>query len=173
MRILLLLLIAILPLSIANAQSNLLVSFDLNENQLIRLLQADTSVAFQTLPSHKIRAAKGANYFEYNYDQAGNLYQILMFRNYTSRKTADRRFEELQKFFISSKATTFEEKPEDGMRKLVAVKDGAITDIYLIKNGKDQFQVKLIRRNPLLDPMKGHADSEPSHSFSLSLVEQP
>ncbi len=155
------------------SQSPLLVSFETGEESLIRFLGSHPGVAFVTLPTRQVKATCDSTCFEYNYSSGGKLFQIVMFRNFADKKKAENYMQDLVTHYRNLKATTFDESAGKNNRKVVAIKDGVIVDMIHLPAGDGSYQVKLVKRNPMLDPMEPDHEYSPSASFSLLIPEKP
>lgn len=152
----------------AQSQNPMFVGFNMPKNELMLFLKNRGTVKFQDR-GKVVVANSGDNCLEYSYNQSGLLYKIEMFRNFLKKKEAQENLDNMLHFFEIQQTTLFKELETPEKVKHVAIADGMINEIFLLKDATG-YQVKIIKRNPAEDPLTDQIDeSAPSEPFSLSL----
>ena len=153
---------------LGQSQNPLFVGFETTKPELVKFLKNRGTVKYQE-KGNMLIANSGDNCLEYKFNPSGTLYKIEMFRNYSKKKEALENLDNMIHFFEIQQTTLFKEVDTPEKVKHVAIVEGIINDIYLLKS-PEGYQVKVIKRNPANDPLTDESDDlAPSESFSLSL----
>lgn len=133
-----------------SAQNKFFVEFTTSATDLIQFLGERPGVKYVQSDAGIIIANQGSNFVKYSYNEDGNLYKIILFRNFKKKKEAEEQKESILEYQRNRQATLFEEEAEGkDNSKHVAILDGIIDEIYLLKDeNTSEYQIKIVRKNP-------------------------